>query len=121
MLAPNTSVRIYSKSKYGNWTQRGKILSKRSEPRSYNVLNERGDIIRRNRWQLKPTKEAFNDEISYDDYHADDSEIENNNQRISSENDIESQIEPNTNTTDNNEYVTQSGRIVRPPDRLGYP
>ena len=36
------------------------MISKRPEPCSY-VLNEKGNIIRRNRWQLLPTNETINE------------------------------------------------------------
>ena len=58
-LEPNTTVRIYSKNKDGNWKKKGMVLSRRVEPRSYNILNEKGNVIRRNRWQLLPTNEHF--------------------------------------------------------------
>ena len=107
-ISPNTTVRIYSKSKSGNWKQKGNVISKRTEPRSYNILNEKGNIIRRNRWQLLPSNETCDDEISvYDDKISDDP-IEQSN------------VTPEINSTDNANYRTRSGRIIRQPDRYGY-
>ena len=61
----DTTVRIYSKDK-SNWKKTGKVIGKSSQPRSYQVLNENGNVIRRNRRQLIPTNETFEPQIDYD-------------------------------------------------------
>lgn len=110
-IEPHTTVRIFSRSKYGNWRQKGKVLSKRKEPRSYNVLNDRGNIIRRNRWQLTPTNETFNEDENIE---HDFDEIEDDDPVEIPAEDPEIGIEPEIH-----DYVTRSGRISRKPDRLG--
>ena len=107
-IPPNTSVRIQSKGIKMNWKRRGKVLSRRNEPRSYNVLNDKGNIVRRNRHQLLPTREPFNyesDSMSYDE-----SETDNENMAID---------QPNVQA-EREGYRTRSGRVVRQPDRYGY-
>jgi len=102
-LEEETTVRINSKNDSPRWKRKGKIIAKRTEPRSYDVLNENGNIIRRNRIDLIPTKEKFEpEEERYDDL------LEN-----------ETEIEPITNegTLIDQPYVTRSGRTVRKPDR----
>ena len=49
-----------------NWKKTGKVIGKSSQPRSYQVLNENGNVIRRNRRQLIPTNETFEPQIDYD-------------------------------------------------------
>ena len=91
-----------------NWKRRGKVLSRRNEPRSYNVLNDKGNIVRRNRHQLLPTREPFNyesDSMSYDE-----SETDNENMAID---------QPNVQV-EREGYRTRSGRVVRQSDRYGY-
>ena len=58
-ISPNTTVRIHSKNKNEKWKQKGILITKRSEPRSYDAINEKGNIVRQNRYQLIPTKEKF--------------------------------------------------------------
>ena len=64
-ISPQTTVRIYSKEKK-NWGKKGKVVSKSSQPRSYNVLNENDNVIRRNRRDLIPTNEKSEPKIDYD-------------------------------------------------------
>ena len=58
-IPTNTTVRIQSKNKNDQWSKKGVVLTKRAEPRSYDVLNEKGNVIRRNRRHLIPTNEDF--------------------------------------------------------------
>lgn len=102
-LEEEMTVRINSKNDSPRWKRKGKIIAKRTEPRSYDVLNENGNIIRRNRIDLIPTKEKFEpEEERYDDL------LEN-----------ETEIEPITSegTLIDQPYATRSGRTVRKPDR----
>ena len=64
-ISPQTTARIYSKEKK-NWGRKGKVVSKSSQPRSYNVLNENDNVIRRNRCDLIPTNEKYEPQIDYD-------------------------------------------------------
>ena len=111
-IEPNTTVRIYSKNRNGNWRQKGQILSKRSEPRSYTLQNEKGNIIRRNRSQLLPTNERY---VVENEISSNESENEEETEKEivlpSNEVNIESQVE--------NQYTTRYGRTIRPPDRYG--
>ena len=73
---------------------------------------DRGNIIRRNRWQLTPTNEIFNEDENIE--HAFD-EIEDDDPVEIPAEDPEIAIEPEIH-----DYVTRSGRISRKPDRLGF-
>ena len=121
-ITPNTTVRIYSKSKYGNWKRKGKVVSVRNEPRSYNVLNEKGNIIRRNRWQLLPTNETYEQDMysDDDDYSDYDNEDEYQVDIGRNENNTEQPIINNQGNTNNIEYSTRYGRISKKPIRYGY-
>ena len=57
-IQPGTVVRIRTKEDK-NWNCLGKVVTKCAEPRSYRVLNNKGNIVRRNRRQLLPCKEKF--------------------------------------------------------------
>ena len=61
-ISPQRTVRIYSKEKK-NWGKKGKVVSKSLQPRSYNVLNENNNVIRRNRRDLIPTNEKSERQI----------------------------------------------------------
>ena len=66
-LSPIVTVRVRHNN---NWSQKGKIiLSKCEQPRSHNVLTEKGTTLRRNRRHLLKTDEQFEvePEIDYDD------------------------------------------------------
>ena len=116
-LSPGTTVRIFNRSKNGNWRQRGKIITKRSEPRSYDVLNDRGNTVRRNRRHLLPTKEKF-DENDDTDIDADDSSDVESSEAVTPEiNDtIPVQLD---NDPEGHNYVTRYGRVSKQPDRYG--
>ena len=42
-----------------SWSQQGKVIETCKEPRFYNVMNERGNVVRRNRRHLLPSHEKF--------------------------------------------------------------
>ena len=50
-----------------SWEQKGIVVKKREEPPSYNVLNSKGNIVRRNRRHIMPMKEPFQVSINYDE------------------------------------------------------
>ena len=101
-IRPNATVRIFKRSKTGNWRHKGKILSKRQEPRSYNVLNDKGNVVRRNRIHLLPTNEAFDEEYSPSDVYTDD-ESESVNETAADD----SIIVDNPVVHPNGDYVTR--------------
>ncbi len=49
-----------------DWRKKGKVIEKSTEPRSYRVLNEKGNIVRRNRRHLIPCHDRFNIQHDYD-------------------------------------------------------
>ena len=67
-INPGTTVRLRT-DKQKDWTEKGVIVEKTSKPRSYMVQNSKGNIVRRNRKHLLPTKERFEvqieDELDY--------------------------------------------------------
>ena len=57
-IEPDATVRIRT-DKERNWKEKGRVVGKCTEPRAYNVLNSKGNIVRRNRRHLMPTNEPF--------------------------------------------------------------
>ena len=116
-IEPTSTVRIYKRDKReGNWKQKGKLISKRKEPRSYNVLNEKRDIIRRNRSQLMPTNEVFESNTEYES----DEEVSDNKAGTASDTTDTAKRDTQNVVSDGNEYITRYGRVCRQPDRFGY-
>ena len=60
-IAPGTTVRIRTDL----WD---KILSQNNRPRPYDILNEKGNTLARNRRHLIPTTEKFNIKHDYDNF-----------------------------------------------------
>ena len=116
-IKPNSSVRIHSKNEKTRWKEHGKVISKRNEPCSYDVLNQKGNVIRRNRYQLIPTNEKFDLDVEYDDLITEDINPVNTDSNTS-QNVIEEQSQTAPVSTDN--YHTRSGRLIKKPDRYGY-
>ena len=58
-IEPGTTVRVLSDDKYNKWTQKGLVTSRNDNPRSYSLINEKGNEIKRNRVHLIPTNEEF--------------------------------------------------------------
>ena len=112
-ISPDTTVRIYSRSKYGNWKQKGEVISKRHKPRSYDVINEKGNIIRRNRWQLLPTNETFN-EVETNNYDEISLPIRDESDQEVPAVELEPAVVPAIETYSG--YETKYGRISKPPD-----
>ena len=48
------------------WDEKGIIVSQNNRPRSCEILNQRGNILARNRRHLIPTTEKFNIKHDYD-------------------------------------------------------
>ena len=104
-LLPGTTVRVRT-DKDTDWSKKGKVVEKCSEPRSYRILNQQGNVVRRNRRHLLPTKETFkveNDD-NYDDL------------KLSSKPSTSNQ--PDLQSSRNNPIVTsRSGRQIKKPSR----
>ncbi|CAB4005693.1 Transposon Ty3-I Gag-Pol poly [Paramuricea clavata] len=94
-IQPGTVVLIRAKEDE-KWSQLGKVVEKCAEPRSYRVLNDKGNIVRRNRRHLIPCKNRFQirNDLDYDD--------------------LEVTTRPSSPEPPN-EIVTRSGRVVRKP------
>ena len=68
-LEPGTIVRMRIDTD-SSWKESGKIVEKCQQPRSYLVLNSKGNLVRRNRRHLMPTSsEAFQVQPNYDHLH----------------------------------------------------
>ena len=122
------SARIFNRNKkMGNWKQRGTVIAKRDEPRSYDIVNEKGNVIRRNRQHLIPTKEAFDTDRSESSDDFIDSPTYDKVQEISNDDNngsvvddvVEDEVLEDDNF-ENNDYVTRFGRVVQRPNRYGY-
>ena len=133
-IKPGTTVRILSEDKQMKWNKKGLVVAKLNQPRSYNVLNQSGNTIRRNRVHLIPTEEKFSIEKS-DNWGSEEniqketeSEIIPNNSPVVAEEKINSPAALHLNTTneslptrtENTETLktTRSGRITRKPKYL---
>lgn len=95
----------------GKTWERGIVVKKDKNPRSYWVKTQNSRIVRRNRVHLKPSenKPYF------------DLEIERN-ENVEADKIVDRTVMsngPNVSRS-NGSYVTRSGRIVKPPDRYGY-
>ena len=55
-LLPEETVRIRQNN---NWSQKGKVIQKSTQPRSYDVITDKGTVLRRNRRHLLKTRESF--------------------------------------------------------------
>ena len=55
-LEPGATVRY---RKHNTWSKKGRVVKKLSQPRSYQIETESGNIIRRNRRHLMNTREPF--------------------------------------------------------------
>lgn len=65
-IQPGTTVRIRT-DKEKCCSQKGNVVKKCKQPRAYQVMNEKGNIVRRNRRHLLPTMESFKVTSDYDD------------------------------------------------------
>ena len=110
----------------GRWQRLGKVIDKHHQQRSYNIVNDNGNIIRRNRQHLIPSKERF--VIKSDD----DNDISDNSTNKQNEHDFQQyDRQSSEDTSDDDEieqtqpnldepesmYRTRSGRAIRKPER----
>ncbi|KAF5288295.1 hypothetical protein FQA39_LY04063 [Lamprigera yunnana] len=105
-LKPGDNVLIEDK-----FWEKGKVVDKHCTPRSFNVINNKGNIIRRNFSQLKPTNTKFEIDNSSDPDDYDQDQIKDCS---SSSN---SNLIENNHNNDNNR-ITHSGRVVKLPTRF---
>lgn len=98
-LFPGQNIMFKKNAEDKMWSP-GKVESKTSYPRSYNITTEDGRTYRRNRQHISTGSPQYN---SDDDYISCDNE----------------EMDPeNTALRSMDNYVTRSGRIVRPPTRF---
>ena len=90
------------------WNKKGIVVSQNNRPRSYDILNERGKILARNRRHLIPTTENFNIKHDYDN--AIPVSNTSTHPNLMTDNQHEKQILEDV-------YRTKSGRIVKKPKR----
>ena len=64
-IDPETVVQVCV-DKDKDWDKKGKVVGKCPEPCSYNIINEKGNIVRRNRRHLIPCQDEFNIQPDYD-------------------------------------------------------
>lgn len=124
---PGTPVRIrYDTDK--SWSRRGTIINKRAEPRSFDVLNERGNTIRVNeRHIIRATGDDPSDTpIKIEDDFLDDlNNIDNNENTPSAVDHTTTPSTPTDTTTRRSmptttatpSVTTRSGRTIRRPTR----
>ena len=117
-----------------SWSKRGDISGKATQPRSYFVRTENGNILRRNRKHLLPireNKDAYHDYSDDDNYSIEDLYPIENIPIVPTPNvDVDTSNESDDEQLlDNDEQlhlgdspttVTRYGRAVRPPDRYGF-
>ena len=51
------------------WDKKCIVIKQNNRPRSYDVLNENGNVIIRNRWHLIPTNEKFTEKLEIEICH----------------------------------------------------
>lgn len=91
------------------WETKAKVLS-RMQPRSYAVITEKGNVLRRNRKHLLPTAESFDDSEDSSDEQSTSDDVVNHPQ---------STIDSATSVTVSL-GLRPSARNRRPPQGLGY-
>ena len=115
-LARGTSVRMRIDTDF-SWKETGNIIEKCPQPRSYLVLNSRGNVVRRNRRHLLPTSEAFQVQPNFDHLHSAPNEVTH----AHIPNPKPSSTPPSSVTEkqqQNDTTITRSGRQSRPPVRF---
>ena len=104
-IAPGTTVRIWT-DEQNLWDKKNIVVSQNNHPWSYNILNERGNILARNHCHLIPTAEKFS--IKHDS----DNSIPVSNTSTHPNLMIDNQHEK---PTLKDVYRTKSGHIVKKP------
>lgn len=129
-LKPGDNVLIKDTS----W-EKGQVVVNHSAPRSFNVMNNNGNVIRRNFSQLKPTNTKFelnnssndlpdvlyqtkiNDQSSSSGNTPDSSLLENSTSNNQNNVQVDFKKEPTTDSTVN-QRIVRSGRIVQLPTKF---
>ena len=107
----------------------GQVVSKHTSPRSYNVQTQSGEILRRNRLDLRESHNDFNVQTDYSDINLSKSMLVNKRLSDSAspyvlpgQNVCETDTTLNSNLKSSFESTchtkTRSGRIVKPVERL---
>ena len=107
-LKPGDTVRIRTDEEK-TWDKKGSVIAPNDRPRSYNVLNEKGNLIIRNCRHLIPTNEKFIVKHDYDNI-IEPSETTSQKTLVQTKTDIPSNI-----TTP--PVRTKSGHISKKPKR----
>jgi len=112
-LAPGAAVRMRIDSDT-SWKETGKIIERCQQPRSYLVLNSKGNIVRRNRRHLLPTTETFKVQANYDQLPTipNETTLAQNPKPSSTQPSCAKEKQKQSDTT-----ITRSGRQSRPPVR----
>ena len=108
ILKPGDTVRIRTDEEK-TWDRKGSLITPKDRPRSYNVLNEKGNLIIRNRRHLIPTNERFIVKHGYDNIIG-PSETTSQKTVVQARTDIPSNITAPP-------IKRKSGRIIRKPKR----
>ena len=121
-IEPDTPVRIYSK-RTKDWSNKGIVTEQLHRPKSYNILNERGNTIRRNRRSLIPTSENFEVKRNYDEIIVVDDNKEDSTEMVYSSTE-QGQIETTYNYQEqaqpDNSYRSKLRKNIIKLDRYGY-
>ena len=116
-IEPGTPVRIrYDTDR--SWSRKGEIIRKRDEPRSYDVMNEKGNVVRVNERHLLPcgTQTPIEPElikIEDDIPDVDDTVVVEGNADATALGATSA-----TNNTPNRTVTTRSGRTINKPSRF---
>ena len=107
-LKPRDTVRIGTEEEK-TWDKKGSVITPNNPPRSYNVLNKKGNLIIRNCRNLIPTNEKSIVKHDYDNI-IEPSETTSRQTVVQARTDLPSSITAPP-------VRTKSGRIIRKPKR----
>ena len=118
----DTPVRIYSK-RTKDWSNKDIVTEQLHQPKSYNIINVRGNTIRRNRRSLIPTSENFEVKPNYDEIIVLDDNKEDSTKMVNGSTE-QGQIETTNNVQEqaqpDNSYRSKLRKNIKKPDRYGY-
>ena len=95
-------------------------MAKLPQPRSYKVMKENGNIVRRNRRDLIPTLEKFGVDVNYDDLVISDNEAETTENTGTSRTEPIGEPENVQVETEEIPYRSRLRNNTKAPDRYGY-
>ena len=104
------------------WDKKGIVIKQTNRPRSYDVLNENGNVMIRNRRHLIPTNKKFTEKFSYSNIIPPTTKLP---ERVASPQTANSPkavtssttINPSKTIAPNGTKVTRSGRVSKQPNR----